>query len=393
MHALRLGLYYHIPARGKDGEIYLPGFFGRFVDSLAKHCQMLTCFFHSAPPVEAALCDYAIKAANVRWVDLGLAHSAPYRTLFSGRFTRLMAHHFAGLDVLLLRGPSPLLPAIAEAAGTLPVALLLVGDYLAGVDSSPQPLLRKGLIRLWAAWNSRGQRRAAGRGLTLVNSHKLYQDLQPFAPHLVEVHTTTLQRADFFERSDTCQLRPVRLLYTGRLSAAKGLFDLVTAMAQLTLAGEDLALDLVGWPEKGEPQIVADLMAFAAEKGLAGRVHYLGYKSLGPDLLACYRSADIYVVASTSDFEGFPRTIWEAMANSLPVTASRVGSIPAYVEGVAELFAPSQPQDLAAALTRLIHQPELRQQHIRDGLALARENTLEVQTEKMIQAIQAWMSR
>jgi len=40
---LRLGFYYHIPAYSKGDEIYLPGFLGRFIDSLADHCLAVTC--------------------------------------------------------------------------------------------------------------------------------------------------------------------------------------------------------------------------------------------------------------------------------------------------------------------------------------------------------------
>lgn len=388
--ALRLGLYYHIPATDRDGKICLPGFFGRFVDSLAGQCQHLTCFFHTASVTDATLCDYPLSASNINWVDLGPARSAPYRSLFFGHFTRRIVSHLPRLDALLLRGPSPLLPPIADtAAGHTPVALLLVGDYLAGVDSAAQPALRRMLIRLWAWWNTHGQLQAVRRSLTLVNSRKLYDDLRPIAPHLFEVHTTTLSDDDFFERADTCQSATVRLLYVGRLSAAKGLFDIITAMSTLTHI--DLHLDLVGWPEKGEPDIVTRLMAFAAERGLAGRVHDLGYKPLGPALFDCYRAADIFVLASTSDFEGFPRVIWEAMANSLPVAASRVGSIAHYAEGAAELFAPADPDGLAAALERLINQPALRRERIRNGLALARQNTLTAQTDKLVGYIRQWV--
>ena len=393
MRPLRLGFHYHVPAVGKNGGTYLPGFFGRFVDSLAENCQTLVCFFHAASLVDATMCDYQLESPNLQWVDLGPMHSAPYRTFFSKRFTRIAAPHLISLDAILLRGPSPLLPAMAAAAQECPVILLLVGDYLAGINSTRQPLLRKWLIRLWATWNTHGQLQAAKRSLTLVNSHKLYNDLQFLVPNLVEVHTTTLTQDDFFERVDTCQTFPVRLFYAGRLSAAKGLFDVLTAMGKLVSQGEDLVFDFAGWPEPAESDIVERMSAFANGHGLAGRLNYLGYKSLGPDLLACYRQADIFVLASTSDFEGFPRAIWEAMANSLPVAASRTGSIPAYTEGAAELFAPARPDDLVAALSRLLHQPELRQKYIRNGLVLAHQNSLNVQTKKMVEAINRWVER
>ena len=109
------------------------------------------------------------------------------------------------LDALLIRGPSPLLPAMAHAAGNTPIALLLVGDSLAGIDDLPQPRWRKEAIRTWWYWNYRQQLAVAHKALTFVNSHKLYEQLQPDVPHLVETRTTTLSADDFYEREDTCQ--------------------------------------------------------------------------------------------------------------------------------------------------------------------------------------------
>src|SRR5690606_7159822 len=121
------------------------------------------------------------------------------------------------LDVFLIRGPSPLLPFMARAVGGLPTALLLVGDYLAGIDDLPQPRWRKEAIRLWSLWNAYQQKRIARNSLTFVNSRKLYKELQQEIPNLVETRTTTLDDSSFFVRSDTCVSPPYRLLYTGRM--------------------------------------------------------------------------------------------------------------------------------------------------------------------------------
>ena len=100
----------------------------------------------------------------------------------------------------------------------------------------------------------------------------------------------------------------------------------------------DAYLDIVGWPVPGDP-ILEEVMGQAREMGLEGRVVYHGFKALGEELFAYYKKADIYVIASRSS-EGFPRTIWEAMAHCLPVVATKVGSIPAFIEGAAELVEP-----------------------------------------------------
>jgi len=386
---MRLGFHYHIPAEERGGAVWAPGYLGRFLDSLAARVERLELFLHAPRPEERPLLDYPLQAANARLNSLGPRGSVPQRLLQAGRILAPLRERRAGMDALLIRGPSPLLPAAARAAGEVPVALLLVGDYLAGVDDLPQPRWRKEAIRAFAWWNARGQLAAARRSLTIVNSRKLYRQLEGRVPRLVETRTTTLTEADFYVREDTCQSRPARLLYTGRMDRAKGLMDILQALIGLTRAGEDLALDLVGMPEPGDP-ILDELQAAAAAAGLAERVRYHGYRAVGPDLFQFYRQADIFVLASRAS-EGFPRTIWEAMAHSLPVAATRVGSIPDFIEGAAELVAPGDPAGLERAIGGLLRDAGLRRQRIAAGLALARQNTLEAQVPRMVDEIEGWV--
>lgn len=386
---LRLGFYYHIPASLIDGQIVMPGYQGCFVDSLASHCEKLTCFLHSPVPLDHFTSDYTIRSANVELVDIGPHTSIPKRMLFARHFVHPLVTRRDELDILLLRGPSPLLPAFAKAAGDLPIALLLVGDYLAGVDDLPQPRWRKELIRVWSRWNQRRQLSVARHSLTFVNSHMLYEQLKPYVPRLVETRTTTLSEADFFHRVDTCQMPPYHLLYTGRMDRAKGLMEMVAALAILAERGYDCVLDLVGMVVKGDP-VLNEIQQKADEAGIAGRVIYHGYKPLGPQLNEFYRKADIYLIASQAS-EGFPRTIWEAMASSLPVVATRVGSITDFVEGAAKLIQPRDVKELVLAISELINNREMRQNYIREGRKLAQENTLEKRSLELIDHIRSFL--
>jgi glycosyltransferase involved in cell wall biosynthesis len=131
----------------------------------------------------------------------------------------------------------------------------------------------------------------------------------------------------------------------------------------------------------------------AKQEGVKDRVVYHGYKAVGPDLFAYYVAADIYVIASQSCFEGFPRTIWEAMAHSLPVVATRVGSIPDFIEGAAELVEPKNHIALADGILKIIKTPELRKRNIRNGYSLAEKNTLEEQVGEMATHIIDWIRK
>jgi glycosyltransferase involved in cell wall biosynthesis len=387
----RIGFHYHVPAILKDGDIYVPGYLGRWLDCLAEMNESVVCFMYSLAPVDQAQLDYKIEAKNIEFVDLGIKKSVPERILHARKFTATLKEHRSKLDLLLMRGPSPLLPFAARAMGSLPHVFLLVGTYAAeGVDPN-QPAWRRMLIGRLNSWNEKAQMKAAKRGLTFVNSHLLYQQCKLQLEDLIEIRTTTLRAVDFFERADTCQSKPINLLYAGRFSHNKGLFDLLTVTKLLVNQGVNVVLNLVGWGEPGDP-IVENLLAQARADGLEDRLVLHGYKAVGEELWACYRQADIFVMASHSGSgEGFPRTLWEAMANSLPIVTTGVGSIAHYAGEVVSLVSPQQPEEMTKAIMALVNDGKLRQAQIEKARELVRTNTLEVQTRIFVDHIANWM--
>lgn len=393
MKQTRLGIYYHVPCYRVNDDIFMPGYFGRFIDSLAKYFHTVVCLLHEATPPQKVFCDYRISEKNVQWSNLGHSGSAIQRTFLNWHYINRAKQKFSEIDILLIRGPSPLLPSLANSFSQKPLALLIVGDYMAGIDTSPQPSWRKALIRLWIKLNTWGQEKAAQRALTFVNSQKLFQDNLGKIPELRLIHTTTLSQSDFYERNDTCQSLPVHLLYTGRISLSKGMFDILSAVDILVKQNKEILFDIAGWEEPGEEGIIGRMQKFAECRGIADRINFLGYKALGPDLFKCYQNADIYILASRSNFEGFPRALWEAMASSLPVIATRVGSIPSFVEDSVELIEPCQPRHLAEKIIHLMNTPSLRQRIILKGRSLAEQNTLEYQTQLLVSNIETWMAQ
>lgn len=389
---MRLGFHYHVPAVLDGAQIRMPAYQGRFVDALADECSEVVCFLHSPMAAEQAQMDYALQKRNVRLVELGPHASVPRRLWSARKYIRIFRSQKAGLDALLLRGPSPLLPALANAARPVPTALLLVGDNVAGVNDSRQPFWRREAIRLLWQRNQRRQDQIARQSLTFVNSGKLFREMQPAVPNLVETRTTTLTREDFFDREDTCTRAPYHLLYTGRMARGKGLIEMVEALAALVQAGEDVVLDLVGWPEKND-DVLEEMKQVAVRLQVADRVKFHGSKAAGPELYAHYRTADVYVIASKSDSEGFPRTIWEAMAHSLPVVATSVGSIPEFVGESAELVIPASSRDLAKAIRLVIKNPIRRREMIHRGRFLALNSTLDTQVGNLVHEVERWAGR
>jgi glycosyltransferase involved in cell wall biosynthesis len=145
------------------------------------------------------------------------------------------------------------------------------------------------------------------------------------------------------------------LICVGRLSPEKGQAGLLRAFANLAARHDGLQLRLVGdGPER------AALETLAAELGLSDRLVFLGRMSESETLTEIARS-DILVLPSF--MEGLPIVLMEAMALGVPVVASRVAGIPELVEDGAGglLFAPSNWEELAACVERLLSDGALRE--------------------------------
>lgn len=140
----------------------------------------------------------------------------------------------------------------------------------------------------------------------------------------------------------------VVLVAVGRLNAQKGFDVLLEALQRLTGA----RLVIVGGGEEHDA-----LTRQAARLGLSGRVRITGWTERVRHFLS---QGDIFVLPSRS--EGFPLAIVEAMLAGLPVVASGVGGVPESVRDgeTGLLVAKDEPERLAAALQRLIADPELR---------------------------------
>ncbi len=85
----------------------LPGFLGRFIDSLAAEAEALILFLHEADATEAVTADYAVEAGNVSWVNLGAKTPAWHRSLFHQFILRQLSRNPVEIDLLLLRSPQP----------------------------------------------------------------------------------------------------------------------------------------------------------------------------------------------------------------------------------------------------------------------------------------------
>jgi glycosyltransferase involved in cell wall biosynthesis len=90
--------------------------------------------------------------------------------------------------------------------------------------------------------------------------------------------------------------------------------------------------------------------------GLRERIHLLGLRSDVPELL---NAADVFVLSS--DYEGNPLAVLEAMAAGKPVVSTAVGGVPELVEGGCGLLVPpGDAQALSKAMSHMLENPDVR---------------------------------
>jgi glycosyltransferase involved in cell wall biosynthesis len=133
----------------------------------------------------------------------------------------------------------------------------------------------------------------------------------------------------------------------------------------------------------GDGPLRGELEAEAGRLGIAEAVVFAGLQSpVAPFLAACD------VVMISSEFEGLPLALLEAMAAERAVVATRVGGIPEVVEdGVSGVLVPfGDPAALAAAAAALLAEPERRR---RLGAAARRRVEAEFAVARMARELES----
>lgn len=132
-----------------------------------------------------------------------------------------------------------------------------------------------------------------------------------------------------------------------RLARWKGQHVLLEAL----LEAPEMHAVFVGSALFGEDAYEAELRAYVLEKGLADRVHFLGFQH---DIAACMKAVDVVAHTSISP-EPFGRVIIEGMLAKRPIVASRAGGVTDIVadreNGI--LCTPGDSHALASALGEL----------------------------------------
>lgn len=153
----------------------------------------------------------------------------------------------------------------------------------------------------------------------------------------------------------------VVLGFVGRLSKEKNIPLLLEAFSQVVQEHKKLFLILAG--EGPERKNVEKLIS---ELGLQEKARLVGFLE---NTVPFYSSIDLFV--QSSDTEGMPNTVLEAMAMGLPVVATEVGGVGELIQNNEEgfLVPAGDAGRLAQSMIKLIESPTLREEMGKEGRA------------------------
>lgn len=210
----------------------------------------------------------------------------------------------------------------------------------------------EGTSRSWKAFGLPAETLAArwtGRIIAVSDANRMAAISKRVAPasKLITIHNGI---SDCIERAKPSDGGTPRIVMVARFAAQKNQALLIEAVARLS---SPVVLTLVG---DGTMRPEAEQLAAAAPPHV--RVEFLGQRQDIAEILA---AADLFVLST--NWEGFPISILEAMRAGLPVIATDVDGVrEAVVDGESGILVQARDGNgLARAIQQLIADPALRQ--------------------------------
>jgi glycosyltransferase involved in cell wall biosynthesis len=231
---------------------------------------------------------------------------------------------------------------------------IIVHDQCNDASRDRNPLL----LAADAFWNRRSSRVIAVSGSVrryLLDREDLPDSLVTMIPNGIDATQFVPPSEEMREKARRALGLPEEAFVVGgigRLVPQKNFTVFLDAAARILRSRPDLLFVIAG-----TGPLERNLREQAATLGLGESVRFLGHVG---DRIGLYRALDALMM--TSDFEGTPMTLLEAMASALPVVASAV-------DGIAEVCSPRHDASLvrpgdaagfAAALDAILRDPQER---------------------------------
>jgi glycosyltransferase involved in cell wall biosynthesis len=280
----------------------------------------------------------------------------------------------------------PLLPIMSTAArqiGRRP-ALFHATEHLLPYMNCPTVLTVHDLIFEWLPqYHTRTNRAflrlamprflAAAKAIIAVSAHTAHDIVARYHIDTDKIHVIHEGVEKQFRPADAETRAQIRatyadavpyLLMVGTLEPRKNHALALHALKRLRQAGKPHKLVIAG----GKGWLFDSVQQLIEELGLTDAVHFAGYVPAA-DLPGLYSAADCFLLPSLYEGFGFPAL--EAMACDTPVVCSNVSSLPEITGDAALRISPHDSEQLAAAITRILEEPQLAKTLRRRGIAQA----------------------
>lgn len=387
---MHLAFYWLGVAEERTEGITLRGEVGPYVEALADAFDRVTVLAYEAPPQVASpedVADYLIRPAhrNVHVLSLGPKGSWRNAVRRRRRVRAIVRRASLDWDVLLLRFDRR--AHLVFAANRSPRTIAMVHGHSGAVVEPAPPIterIRMAPFGLRSGWHLR--RVVRGSGLFVTDGEKYLSAYGSHAHASVLIRHSIRREKWSHHVPDRLDGPTPRFLFVGRTSSRKGILETLEAFAEIRARLLPTArLDVVG----SGPELAA-ARELTARRGITEAVTFHGTVAPGERLSALYRDADVLLFLSRS--ESFPKVVLEAMAHSVLVVGTPVGSLPvAFEDGREMMFVQALPSSVVAAVRALLQNPEVRRAMIERGQRVAKETSVEQVVRELADAtVRRW---
>lgn len=371
---------------GSEGSIwtkvaFTPSFWARYLAHFDAVLVVARVTNSGAPPAGSVRVD----SPRVSFLALP-DYRGPAQYLRRHREVRARLAEVARLgDAFILRLPGWIGETLAGVlhSRAVPYAIELVGDPydVFGPGAVRHPL--RPLLRTWWPWRLR-RHCARASGVAYVTDGAL-QQRYPASEHAFTASYSNVELTEqcFSGVSHAAPTSLPTIVTVGSMAQPyKGVDVLVDAVALAAQRGVQANLNVVG-----DGHYRAELEERARQRGLSGRVRFMGELPAGDAVRRALDEADIFVLASRT--EGLPRSMLEAMARGLPCIGTAVGGIPQLLPSDS-LVPPGDAEALADRLVKALKDPSRLKQMSSESLHQARgyaDAKLAVQRDRFYQQL------
>lgn len=379
---LILGYYSQLTAVVKGGEVYIPNDIYLMSLEFLKEVSEIKLFLNVKSKSNR---DLHPLPENVSFVNLGL-QSTMWRRMFGGGFTPSTFMQGAlGVDAMLIQGPTPSLKYAAKYSGNTPKFFLLVGTIMGAQKNQYRPysFIKHLGINLMVRYIEYSQRKVFKTGIVLANNH---QNVFKYAKYTQTylVSKSLVSEKNISSNESLSVHSPARLLYYGRVGPDKHIETILRACSILKSHGFRFMLQIVGDEHSGYRKFLDSVVEKLDIKEyvlFTGKVDFKSKDSI-------MKESDC-LIFHTCGTEGFPRVIWEAFANGIPVLAAEYPGAQGYLENYENviLYKRQDYRALSKEILTLMSDFNLRKKLVSNGLDLVQKNSLEKSHKRMIELI------